>query len=254
MKPIKLYPFNADKSYFLSYGSKIADSDKTLDKFIKEAPANIINARSDKRELPFYVCAGVGNGAVYVDCASTRFFFILEAPQTSSVINGLSTAYEKAIKRGESRPDGIYNQYSVKSGDSFAVSAGTPFMLGVGISYIEVYSSSGKLMPFDPDSSCRTVAAPLLKKPPFHNSENGFSVEVLCTCSAFTAAKIGVVGEYKNKITPSSFEFIFGLEGSATLKTADDERKIGAGDCLLLPADMGEFSLTGGIEMIIVTR
>lgn len=258
IRPVKLYPFNAGKSYLLSRGCKADDVDVTFESYAKKCKTNPISTNSASNELPFIVCAGVGNGDVFVDKCSTRFFFVLEAKADANIVSGLSTDACKALIRGDALPEQCYSSISVKNGDYITVPKNTPFSIGKDISYVEVYSIKNELHIIDTDDDLKALcvpekAAPMLKKPAFHNEHDGFSVKLMCTCESFTAAQISIVGEYRNSVA-GSFKFLFCLDGGAEMKTFDDKIKLKAGDCYFLPAGMGDFSISGGIEMLIFNK
>ncbi len=251
MKPIKLYPLQGNKSYIFSDGCKLANDSCILADFISKQKENILSSRNDERELSFVVCAGVGDGALLCDGASAHFFFILEANDAAFICGGKKNV---AIDIAD---ESCFNSIKVKNGDYFTVPAGTVYSVGKGISYVEVYSKSTSVHIINSNAELKNISfssdMPLLKKPAMKNERDGFSVKVLSALESFTVAQITVVGTYQNSIG-SSFRFIFCLDGAGEFKHSEGKFDLRAGDCYLLPATMGDFSIKGGVDFLIFNR
>ncbi len=251
MKPIKLYPLQGNKSYIFSDGCKLADEACILADYINKQKENILSARTDARDIKFVVCAGVGDGVLLCDTASAHFFFILEA-NGGEMICGAKKNIPVDVNDASS-----FNSIKVKNGDYFTVPAGSVYSVGKGISYVEVYSKNTSLHRIHSNEELNGFSTPsdipLLKKPPMKNERDGFSVKILSALESFTAAQITVVGTYQNSIG-SSFRFIFCLDGGAELIHREGKLKIKAGDCYLLPAGMGDFTIKGGIDFLVFNR
>ncbi len=251
MKPIKLYPLQANKTYIFSQGCKLADDDCILADFIKKQKENILSSRSDVRELSFTVCAGVGDGTLLCDSVCSHFFFVLEANDAEFICGG-----KKNVKL-DINDLATFNTLKVKNGDYFTVPAGTVYSVGKGISYVEVYSNNSSLHRISCNAELVdisfTTSTPLLKKPAIKNDREGFSVKVLAALESFTVAQITVVGTYQNSIG-SSYRFMFCLDGAAELKYGEGKVRLKSGDCYLLPANMGDFTISGGIDFLIFNR
>lgn len=257
LKPIKLFPFNADKTYLFSNGSILAEEGKTLEKFIKEEKTSPLSSKYDDRELPFIVSATVGSDGRFIDNGSDRFYFVLES-DGGKVINGFSTDGANKISSGCSIDDSSFNSYQVKNGDFLNVGVSTPYSIGKGVSCIEVYSKNSSLSVFDFEKTSsyanRLKSTPHLKKPAFHSQHEGFSVRVMSATSSFTVAQISVAGEYSNKISAVNFAYLFILDGACEFKFTDGKLKMKAGDSYLLPSGMGDYSISGPVEMLYFTK
>ena len=250
MKPIKLYPLQGNKSYIFSDGCKLANESGILADFIKKQKENLLSTRNNDRELSFVVCAGVGDGVMLCDGASSHFFFVLEANGGELVCGGRKNVCV------DINDVNTLNSVKVKNGDYFNVPAGTLYSVGKGISYVEVYSKSSKLHRIHTSDDLDGFVSsdvPLLKKPALKNELDGFSVKILSALESFTVAQITVVGAYHNSVG-SSYRFIFCLDGGAELKCADAKIDLRAGDCYLLPAGMGDFSVKGGVDLLVFNR
>ena len=250
MKPIKLYPLQGNKSYIFSDGCKLANEGGVLADYLKKQKDNLLSMRNDNREISFVVCAGVGDDVLLCDTASAHFFFILEANGGELVCGAKKNVTVNVDDRS------TFNSIKVKNGDYFTVPKGTVYSVGKGISYVEVYSKNASLHRIQSSSELDGVTSadiPLLKKPALKNERDGFSVKVLSADVSFTASQITVVGAYQNTIS-SSYRFIFCLDGGAELKTLDGKIDLRAGDCYLLPAGMGDFTVKGGVDLLVFNR
>lgn len=251
MKPIKLYPLQANKSYILSDGCKIASDSCILADFIKKQKENLLSTRNDDRELSFVVGAGIGDGALLCDSASAHFFFVLEANGGELICGG-----KKNISVNIN-DDTSFNSIKVKNGDYFTIPAGTVYSVGKGISYVEVYAKKSSVHIINSNSELEGLSSatniPLLKKPALKNEQDGFSVKVLSAIESFTVAQVTVVGTYRNTVA-SAYRFIFCLDGGAEFKCSEGKVDLRAGDCYLLPAGMGDFSINGGVDILVFNR
>ncbi len=251
MKPIKLYPLQGNKSYIFSDGCKLANEDTVLADFLAKQKGNLLSTRSDLRSVPFVVCAGVGDGVLLCDTASSHLFFVLEAN------DGYFTCGAKKNVAFDVSDAATFNTLKLKNGDYFTVPAGTVYSVGKGVSYVEVYSKNTDLHRINNNGDLEGMEAPydipLLKKPAMKNDADGYSVKVLSATESFTAAQITVVGSYQNSIG-SAFRFIFCLDGGAKLICSDGKIDLRAGDCYLLPAGMGDYTVKGGVDLLVFSR
>ncbi len=251
MKPIKLYPLQGNKSYIFSDGCKLANDSCILADFINKQKENVLSSRNDVRELSFVVCAGVGDGTLFCDSASAHFFFILEANDGSFICGGKKNVVIDIAD------ESCFNSIKVKNGDYFTVPVGAVYSMGKGVSYVEVYSKNTLVHRIHSNAELKDLSSssdmPLLKKPAMKNERDGFSVKVLSALESFTVAQITVVGTYQNSIG-SSYRFLFCLDGGAEFKHGEGKFNLRAGDCYLLPAAMGDFSIKGGVDFLIFNR
>jgi mannose-6-phosphate isomerase len=69
--------------------------------------------------------------------------------------------------------------------------------------------------------------------------------------SPFFTVEKGLVGpQWELRTTPDSFVILVIADGNGTLQWADGQIATKPGDCFLLPADLGSYSLEGNMTVI----
>ena len=252
MELIKIYPFNGDKTYLLSEASRLSDENCTLGDHILKQKDNLISSRSNSKDIPFVVAASLGNGNLYIDRIATRFIFILEANDGELILG------TPDVKKADVNKRLTFSSFKVKNGDYFTIPKGTVFSVGERISYIEVYPKTNNLNLIDTNEALNEFSlpefAPLLKKPAIKNENEGFSVKIMSTCESYTVAQITVVGKYSNSIGSGSFKFFFCLDGVGEIEYNGKTRKISASDCIFAPSGFGDFTISGGMEILVFSK
>ncbi len=201
----------------------------------------------------------------------TECWYILDCDEGAELIYG----FNREISSEEFR-DGIenntfldtVNKVKVKKGDLFFIEAGTLHAIGKGILLAEIQQNSnttyrvydyGRLGADGKPRALHVEKAIDVTNctPPTRNTNpegklifgDGYSTQLLTKCDLFNVQKVSVNKEYTDKADEKSFVSILVTYGNGTV----DDIEIKKGDSLFIPANYGEFTVKGNIE-IIITR
>ncbi len=201
----------------------------------------------------------------------TECWYILDCDEGAELIYG----FNRNISSDEFR-NGIenntfldtVNKVKVKKGDLFFIEAGTLHAIGKGILLAEIQQNSnttyrvydygrlgadGKPRALHIDKAIDVTSC----TPPTRDTNpegelivnDGYSTQLLTKCDLFNVQKASIKEEYSDKADEKSFVSILVTDGYGTV----DNIEIKKGDSLFIPANYGEFTVKGNIE-IIITR
>lgn len=201
----------------------------------------------------------------------TECWYILDCDEGAELIYGFnreisSDEFKKGIENNTFLD--TVNKVKVKKGDLFFIEAGTLHAIGKGILLAEIQQNSnttyrvydygrlgadGKPRALHVDKAIDVTSC----TPPTRdtNSEgeliggDGYSAQLLTKCDLFNVQKASVNTEYTDNADEKSFVSILVTDGNGTV----DGIEIKKGDSLFIPANYGEFTIKGNIE-IIITR
>lgn len=201
----------------------------------------------------------------------TECWYILDCDEGAELIYG----FNREISSDEFR-EGIekntfldtVNKVKVKKGDLFFIEAGTLHAIGKGILLAEIQQNSnttyrvydygrlgadGKPRALHVEKAIDVTSC----TPPTRNTDpegelvvgSGYSTQLLTKCDLFNVQKASVTAEYTDVADEKSFVSILVTDGNGTI----DGIEIKKGDSLFIPANYGNFTVKGNIE-VIVTR
>ncbi len=201
----------------------------------------------------------------------TECWYILDCDDDAELIYGFNReiSTEEFAKR---IADNIFletvNKVKVKKGDLFFIEAGTLHAIGKGILLAEIQQNSnttyrvydyGRLGADGKPRELHVEKAIDVTNctPPTRSTNpegelvvgNGYSSQLLTKCDLFNVEKISVTGKFTSTADDKSFVSILVTDGNGEI----DSIKIKKGDSLFIPANYGDFTITGDVE-IIVTR
>ncbi|MBB6670801.1 type I phosphomannose isomerase catalytic subunit [Cohnella nanjingensis] len=203
------------------------------------------------------------------ELGKTEMWYILEAQPGASIVFGLhpavdSAALKKAIE--ENRIMDCLRRVPVFPGDSFYFPAGTVHAIFAGTVAAEIQQNSDttyRLYDFDRlglDGNRRELhIEDSLNVITYGDSgamqasvENNMINEWLpLTKSPYFVVEKGIVEkEWHLTTAPESFTVIMILEGEGTLRWGSGSKSVKLGDCFLLPANLGEYSLSGSFKAL----
>lgn len=199
----------------------------------------------------------------------TECWYILDCEDNAELIYGFnrelsSEEFRKAVE--ENTFLDAVNKVKVKKGDLFFIEAGTLHAIGKGILLAEIQQNSnttyrvydyGRLGADGKPRELHTEKAidVTTYTPPTRDTNpegklfvgNGFTKQLLTKCDLFNVEKITVTEAFIDIADDKSFVSVLVTDGVGKI----DNIEIKKGDSLFIPANYGEFQISGNIEAII---
>lgn len=207
----------------------------------------------------------------------TEMWYIMDAQPGAGLVYGFAHSVTKEQLR-QAIEEGTLSKHlqrvDVHKGDVFFIPAGTVHAIGAGALIAEIQENSNvtyrvydynrvdkngqkRELHFDKAAEVMNMEAEdnLRRKPRMVNYYPGCSKELLCRCRYFDTERIQVTRNYSFTVLEASFQVLLCLEGSGELKA--DGGMQGAlgfskGDCIFLPAGLGECRVTGEATLLKV--
>ena len=208
------------------------------------------------------------------ELGKTEMWYVIDAEPGAELLYGV----EKEITRQEladSLKNGtiteICHHAPVKKGDVFFIPAGTIHAIGKGILLAEVQQNSnttyrlydygrlgndGKPRQLHVKQGSEVCS---LEPLPLKNEKEAIALspdcqgELLATCDYFTTYGVTVDGTAHLTAGSESFQTFTVLEGSLTLTAGETLLEMPAGQTVFLPANMGDYQLSGKANLIFTT-
>ncbi len=199
----------------------------------------------------------------------TECWYILDCDDDAELIYG----FNRTISSDEFKEriaDNTFletvNKVKVKKGDLFFIEAGTLHAIGKGILLAEIQQNSnttyrvydyGRLgadgkpreLHVEKAIDVTNCTPPTRSTNPEGElvSGNGYKSQLLTRCDLFNVEKVSVTDSYTTNADENSFVSVLVTDGKGMI----DEIEINKGDSLFIPANHGEFTVTGKTELII---
>ncbi len=199
----------------------------------------------------------------------TECWYILDCDEDAELIYG----FNRTISSDEFKEriaDNTFletvNKVKVKKGDLFFIEAGTLHAIGKGILLAEIQQNSnttyrvydyGRLgadgkpreLHVEKAIDVTNCTPPTRSTNPEGElvSGNGYNSQLLTKCDLFNVEKVSVTDSYTSNADEKSFVSVLVTDGKGKI----DEIEINKGDSLFIPANYGEFTITGNAELII---
>lgn len=203
------------------------------------------------------------------ELGKTEMWYVLDAKPGATIIYGLKEgvdrpALEQAIDEG--RIMDCLQVVPVSAGDAFYIPAGTVHALCAGVVVAEIQQNSdttyrlydynrpgldGKLRELHIEDSLNVIAyegsgATRMKT---DGVKSGEWLEI--ARSPYFLVEKGIVeGSTKLSTTPDSFVILVIADGTGTLRWNGSEQQVKAGECFLVPANLGAYELDGSLTVI----
>ncbi|MDF2668974.1 MAG: mannose-6-phosphate isomerase [Paenibacillus sp.] len=203
------------------------------------------------------------------ELGKTEMWYILDAKPGAKIIYGLQPgttrdSFAKAIQEG--RIMECMQEVDVKAGDSFYIPAGTVHALCAGVLAAEIQQNSdttyrlydydrpgldGKPRELHIEDSLQVISYE-------GNDASRMTTELagtndwltLARSPYFVVEKGAVDGSWQLQTTPDSFVVLVICDGSGTLGWQDGQLQVKSGDCFLLPAGLGDYTLEGAYTLL----
>ncbi|MBB6633628.1 type I phosphomannose isomerase catalytic subunit [Cohnella thailandensis] len=203
------------------------------------------------------------------ELGKTEMWYVLDAKPGAKIIYGLQPgvtreSFAAAIERN--RIMDTLQEVSVQAGDTFYIPAGTVHALCAGVLVAEIQQNSDttyRLYDYDRPG--------LDGKPRELHIEDSLNVTAyegagatrmktdgakpnewltLAESPYFITDKGVVTGSWKQETSPDSFDILIVAEGKGSIGWGTESIDAKAGDCFLLPATLGAYSLDGSFTVL----
>ncbi|GBF74030.1 mannose-6-phosphate isomerase [Paenibacillus sp. 598K] len=203
------------------------------------------------------------------ELGKTEMWYILDAKPDAKIIYGLKDGVDRAQLTqaiADNRVMDCLQEVPVKAGDAFYIPAGTVHALCSGIVVAEIQQNSdttyrvydydrpgldGKLRELHVEDSLNVIAyeGAGATRTETGNVQAGEWLEI--ARSPYFIVEKGVInGQASLSTSPESFVILVIAEGDGELRWADGAQNVKAGECFLVPATLGDYTLEGQLTVI----
>ena len=200
----------------------------------------------------------------------TEMWYIIDAKPGAKLVYGLKEGCTIEMLKNaidNNTVEDMLNYVPVKKGDVFFIPSGLVHAIGAGILLAEIQQNSnityrvydynrvgkdGKLRELHVNDALNVIV---------NRSENEidkirFSTNVkndttLASCEYFTVDKYTLNGEIKLNTDKKSFNSVLCLDGCGTLEFNGEIFSITKGDSYFIPANSGDYSIKGNLEIVV---
>lgn len=210
------------------------------------------------------------------DMGKTEMWYVLDAEPGASLVYGFSHDITKEQLRKYVAEGSIgrhVQQIPVQKDDVFFVRPGTVHAIGGGVLLAEIQQCSnvtyrvydydrvdtkGQKRPLHLEKALDVMdrkSAPAVRQQlRVLRYRPGVAQESLCQCPYFLVHRLLVNGEHCWQVSEQSFEILLMLDGELTIgQGTDGELCLKKGNCVFLPAGMGEISLAGKGQLLRIS-
>lgn len=209
-------------------------------------------------------CELTGKGQSKTEC-----WYIIDCEEDAGLILGfkdkISPEEFKAAIAGNTLTDYV-ETVKVKKGDFFFIDSGTLHAICKGILLAEVQESSnttyriydynrvgadGKPRELHVEDGAAVTKLEKYSQPDFSNPElDTDERKLLCDCPLFKVWKLDVEDSHANSADEKSFVSLLIMDGEGTLECCGEALSLRKGDSFFIPANAGEYKLSGKLEII----
>ena len=201
----------------------------------------------------------------------TEMWYIIDAKPGAQLVYGLKEGvsneeFAQAIKDG--KVEEKLNYVNVKKGDVFFIPSGLVHAIGSGILLAEIQQNSnityrvydynrigkdGKPRDLHVNDALNVIVNRTqaeIEKIQF--SRNAKTEYTLASCEYFTVEKHNICADSYNSYTnDESFASLLCLDGNGVILYNNEEFLVSKGDSYFIPAGIGEFKVSGNLEIIV---
>ncbi|XID93190.1 type I phosphomannose isomerase catalytic subunit [Paenibacillaceae bacterium WGS1546] len=203
------------------------------------------------------------------ELGKTEMWYVLDAKPGAKIIYGLKPGVDRAgmaAAIGEGRIMDCLQEVSVKAGDTFYIPAGTVHALCAGVVVAEIQQNSdttyrlydydrpgldGKPRELHIEDSLNVTAYEGAGAERMDTSAAAPGEWLALASSPYFKTDKGIVrGPWSLSTTSDSFAVVIVCEGAGTIGWANGLVDAKAGDCFLLPANLGVYTLDGAMTVL----
>ncbi len=200
----------------------------------------------------------------------TEMWYIIDAKPGAKLVYGLKEGctidtLKAAIKNGN--VEEMLNYVPVKKGDVFFIPSGLVHAIGAGILLAEIQQNSnityrvydynrvgkdGKPRELHVNDALNVIVnrnEEEIDKIRF--STNVKNNTTLASCEYFTVDKFNLDGEITLNTDEKSFNSVLCLDGNGTLEFNGENFSITKGDSYFIPANLGNYTIKGNLEIVV---
>ena len=200
----------------------------------------------------------------------TEMWYVIEADEGAKITCGVKEKITKeelssAIKNNT--VEALLNTVPSKKGDVFFVEAGTVHAIGKGNLIAEIQQNSNvtyRLYDYDRrDKNGNTRELHIEKGVAASNTDLTESREVptcadgtrlIAACEYFCVKEVPLTAEYTFLADQKSYHALLQTHGESLVSTKSEDITLKAGECLFIPAGMGEYSLKGSGTVLLTSN
>jgi mannose-6-phosphate isomerase len=203
------------------------------------------------------------------ELGKTEMWYVMDAKPGAKIIYGLEPGVDRAALASAIEAGRIMDclqEVSVKAGDTFYIPAGTVHALCAGVVVAEIQQNSdttyrlydynrpgldGKLRELHIEDSLNVIAYE--QSGASRMSTDGAKPGEWLTLASspyFVTDKGIVTGEWPQSTDGESFVIVIVCDGSGSIGWSNGVVDARAGDCFLLPANLGQYSLDGQMTVL----
>ncbi len=200
----------------------------------------------------------------------TEMWYVMQADNDAKMTCGVKRDItEEELKKAveQNALEELLNTVSSKKGDVFFVEAGTVHAIGKGNVIAEIQQNSnvtyrlydyGRVgkdgKPRELHIKKGVAAATLKKTAPRKTPFCSDGTRLLGSCEYFAVKEMTLSGKKSLFADEKSYTAFVVTEGEATLATKDFAQTLKAGETVFIPANMGEYELSGKATLLKVTN
>ena len=200
----------------------------------------------------------------------TEMWYIIDAKEGSKLVYGLKPGcttdeFRQAIL--DNKVEEKLNYVNVKKGDVFFIPSGLVHAIGSGILLAEIQQNSnityrvydynrigkdGKKRQLHVDDALKVIynyTQEEIDKLRF--STNVKNTNTLASCNYFTVNKYEIKNCLKLNAAKESFNSILCLDGCGYIEYREEKYNLEKGDSYFIPANIGDYSVYGNLEIIV---
>ena len=259
------------------------DQGKTLEKFIQENGDSVVS----NIEQPFFPLLikfidAEDNLSVQVhpddsyalekanSLGKTEMWYIIDAKPGAQLVYGLKQGvtneeFAEAIK--SNKVEEKLNYVDVKKGDVFFIPSGLVHAIGSGILLAEIQQNSnityrvydynrvgkdGKKRDLHVEDALNVIVNRTEEEiEKYRFSTNAKSENLLASCEYFVVEKHSINNDCRFLANAESFISVLCLDGNGKIIYNDEIFPVCKGDSYFIPANLGEFTITGNLNVIV---